>query len=205
SWDDGLAYADWAGLRPFTELEFEKACRGPELPVPNEFAWGNTSIHNSWAYGLGSPGEASEYISAQPTGTGNAAYSQTIDLGTPLWDGPLRCGIFATGSTDRQESGAGYFGNMEFSGNLAERTITIGTSQGRSFSDYEGDGALNSSGDADAPGWPAADGAGFRGAHWDGSVDRLAISDRDQASLYDMLRNPYYGFRAAHIAPDSPR
>ena len=28
SWDDGLAFADWAGLRPMTELEFTKAARG---------------------------------------------------------------------------------------------------------------------------------------------------------------------------------
>ena len=27
-----------------TELEFEKACRGPEYPLNNEFAWGTTTI-----------------------------------------------------------------------------------------------------------------------------------------------------------------
>jgi hypothetical protein len=29
SWMDGAAFADWAALRPFTELEFEKIQRGP--------------------------------------------------------------------------------------------------------------------------------------------------------------------------------
>jgi formylglycine-generating enzyme required for sulfatase activity len=29
SWDDGTTFADWAGLRPMTELEFTKAARGP--------------------------------------------------------------------------------------------------------------------------------------------------------------------------------
>jgi formylglycine-generating enzyme required for sulfatase activity len=40
NWTDGFAYAAWAGLRPITELEFEKACRGPRQPVPSEYAWG---------------------------------------------------------------------------------------------------------------------------------------------------------------------
>ncbi|MCI0472056.1 MAG: SUMF1/EgtB/PvdO family nonheme iron enzyme, partial [Ignavibacteria bacterium] len=33
SWQDGCAYMDWAGLRPLTDLELEKACRGPLTPV----------------------------------------------------------------------------------------------------------------------------------------------------------------------------
>jgi len=36
SWADGAAFAAWAGLRPMTELEFEKALRGPRKPVPDE-------------------------------------------------------------------------------------------------------------------------------------------------------------------------
>jgi hypothetical protein len=27
-----------------TELEYEKACRGPLMPVANEYAWGTTTI-----------------------------------------------------------------------------------------------------------------------------------------------------------------
>jgi len=36
SWADGVALAAWAGLRPMTELELEKAVRGPREPVPDE-------------------------------------------------------------------------------------------------------------------------------------------------------------------------
>lgn len=36
SWADGAAFAAWAGLRPLTELEHEKACRGLLEPTPKE-------------------------------------------------------------------------------------------------------------------------------------------------------------------------
>ena len=32
SWADGAAWAAWAGMRPMTELEYEKICRGPMEP-----------------------------------------------------------------------------------------------------------------------------------------------------------------------------
>jgi formylglycine-generating enzyme required for sulfatase activity len=42
SWKDSAAFAAWAGLRPMTELEYEKACRGPALPalVDAKSFWG---------------------------------------------------------------------------------------------------------------------------------------------------------------------
>jgi hypothetical protein len=36
SWANIVAIADWAGMRPITELEYEKACRGPKEPIPDE-------------------------------------------------------------------------------------------------------------------------------------------------------------------------
>jgi hypothetical protein len=44
-WDDCATFASWAGLRPMTELENEKALRGPRVPVVNEAAhsfWGGS-------------------------------------------------------------------------------------------------------------------------------------------------------------------
>ena len=55
---DLLSYLDWAALRPFTELEYEKAARGPASPVANEYAWGNTRIGNVTA--ISDPGLATE-------------------------------------------------------------------------------------------------------------------------------------------------
>jgi hypothetical protein len=43
SWADGTTWAAWAGLRPMTELEYEKTIRGPELAAPNQASpsyWG---------------------------------------------------------------------------------------------------------------------------------------------------------------------
>ncbi len=36
SFTDGAIFAAWAGLRPMTELEFEKICRGPRPAIPND-------------------------------------------------------------------------------------------------------------------------------------------------------------------------
>ncbi len=36
SWEDGASFAAWAGLRPMTELEFEKVVRGFRVPVIEE-------------------------------------------------------------------------------------------------------------------------------------------------------------------------
>ena len=52
SWNDGLAFADWAGLRPMTELEFTKAARGTADPIAHEFPWARrrpSGCAASWA------------------------------------------------------------------------------------------------------------------------------------------------------------
>ncbi|HRE62092.1 MAG TPA: SUMF1/EgtB/PvdO family nonheme iron enzyme [Micropepsaceae bacterium] len=43
SWEDGIAFLDWAALRPMTDLEFEKAARGPEPPLKGGYVWGTAS------------------------------------------------------------------------------------------------------------------------------------------------------------------
>ena len=53
SWNDLTSYLDWSGLRPMTELEFEKACRGTAVPVPFECAWGTPYAAGANAYVFG--------------------------------------------------------------------------------------------------------------------------------------------------------
>lgn len=54
--NDISAMLDWSGLRPMTELEYEKACRGTQIPIPNETVWGNnitdSAQHNSWSWSM---------------------------------------------------------------------------------------------------------------------------------------------------------
>nr|HPR18084.1 SUMF1/EgtB/PvdO family nonheme iron enzyme [Candidatus Cloacimonadota bacterium] len=120
---DHLAFLDWAGLRPMTELEFNKACRGDRDVVPNEYAYGT---NNFVAYALNLSGEENGTETITDAGA-NAAYSLPEGyIGGDGGRGPLRCGIFATpNATTREQTGASYYGIMDLSGNVTEQCITI--------------------------------------------------------------------------------
>jgi formylglycine-generating enzyme required for sulfatase activity len=194
-WADDAAYADWSGLRPMTELEFEKACRGPLAAVTGEYAWGTAAVAGS-AYTLSGDGTASEGIATNySTTAGNAIYGSTQVSGN---NGPVRVGIFANETSGRVSAGASYWGIMELSGNLWERPVTIGNETGRAFTGTHGDGVLDSSGDANAATWPVTDavGAGWRGGSWVNGTFYVQVSDRVYAGYSDSSRYGELGFRA---------
>lgn len=195
SWADAEAYGDWACLRPMTELEYEKACRGSQSAVAGEYAWGNALIAGN-AYTLNNAGATNEQIGSNYTTTvGNASYDVT-DGGI---NGPLRVGVFAgtQSNLSRVSSGASFWGIMELSGNLWERCVTIGNAQGRSFTGKNGDGTLASDGNANVATWPGvtAEGGGFRGGFWDSAASFLRVSDRGIATHSFVERNSHNGFR----------
>jgi len=185
SWADGAAYSDWSGLRPMTELEYEKACRGEAEPVANEYAWGTTSIQE--ATGISNAGNINE---APSNSAANCIYNSNGSV-----QGPLRCGSCTSGT--RSSMGASYYGIMELSGNLLERPVTVANSTGRVFTGVNGNGALLDNGNADASNWPGTDaiGSGFRGGDWDDGEADCRASDRVDAGSTYVDRNYDCGFR----------
>jgi formylglycine-generating enzyme required for sulfatase activity len=185
---DLAAYLDWAGLRPMTELEYEKACRGALAAVPNEYAWGSASITR--ATGISNPGANNE--TASNTGA-NATYNSHAP-------GPLRVGNFGQGVNTRVGVGASYYGIMEMSGNLWERIVTVGTPQGRAFTGASGDGELTASGDTNVANWISSIGIG-RGGSWFDALSKLRVSDRSKSNPSDPSRNITFGGRGVRVCP----
>ena len=173
TWADVTAYLDWSGLRPMTELEYEKACRGIVSALANEYAWGtatltqNTGITNA------------NLLNETSTNSGNCTYGPSASV-----QGPMRVGAFASSSTNRVQAGATYYGIMEMSGNLWERPITVGSADGRLFTGLHGNGVLSPSGLSDVANWPSS-GSGWRGGGWRNSSLHARVSARSDAAYPD--------------------
>lgn len=192
---DAAAYADWTGLRPMTELEYEKACRGAnQTPVANEYAFGSTNT--TQATTAVNDGTATE--------TGNAGSNQSFYLGG-VTGVLLRNGAFAGAGTDRQASGATYYGIMEMSGNVLECVITASYSQGRDFfTAVNGNGSLSATGEVDVAAWPFASnqptyGWGYRGGSFANDLINCQASNR-YYYINSLGRDYYVGFRAVRSA-----
>ena len=197
NWEDGIAFADWAALRPMTELEFEKICRGRGPSIPGEYAWGTTKIISMTGF-KGEDGTGNE--TAVPDDA-NTLYLKTIM-------GPVRVGIFE-GKKTRELSGVSYYGVPDLSGNVIEMAVTLGNPAGRKYEGSHGDGSLNEAGDADAPLWPHArsspfvapsepeqGGFGYRGGDFYNPEADLRVSDRHVAAFHSARRLFGLGFRA---------
>lgn len=194
NWVDHMAYLHWAGLRPLTEFQYEKITRGIQIPSAGEFAWGNTSIHST-SYTIANAAQGTEVVTnAAVSPTGNANYAATVS--TPL--GPLRNGVFATATSNRQTSGGSFYGVMEMSGNLIERVIRQSFStvaffsfpylDNNGFALYISSGIISIPGSSSFPNPPIinyvidglspATGLIYKGGGFNNPQDRLRISDR---------------------------
>ncbi|MEW4922499.1 SUMF1/EgtB/PvdO family nonheme iron enzyme [Algibacter sp. 2305UL17-15] len=179
-----MAYLDWSGLRFMTELEYEKACRGPLPPKPGEFAWGNANI-NATPYTIINADQPTELITNSQVGTGNALYFSTRPGGQGQ---TLRNGIFAASAINknREETGGSYYGIMELSGNIWESIISIGNPAGRNYTGLHGNGSITANGSANVANWPSSGtglGIGLRGAGYSNPSIDLRISSRRLANF----------------------
>lgn len=195
SWGDLTAYLDWAALRPMSELEFEKICRGTMPRVAGEYPWGSTAIVQVYSTLAGLVNDFTPTESYSPVANGLCAYA----LGSAAAAyGPLRAGVFATGSSGRASAGASYYGAMEMGGNVWERTVTTGNASGVAFTGNSGDGTLDAAGQANQSSWPSpvtATGSGFRGGDYVNTAAYVCTSDRGSATTVLATRNYNHGGR----------
>ncbi len=105
-WDDATAFAAWSGLRPMTELENEKALRGPRLPAREEAGnsfWGGS-------YGGGRYNAHPREMVVTVATTNGLAYRGTHGGGSPTnWPGdwPANKSAQGTGIRNGQEAACG--------------------------------------------------------------------------------------------------
>ncbi|OFX76503.1 MAG: hypothetical protein A2X12_02980 [Bacteroidetes bacterium GWE2_29_8] len=217
SWADISAFLDWAALNPMSELQYEKACRGPQAYFTGEYAWGNTFITK--ADQINQENEDGTEI----TGVGNCVYNQSVVItGGDASQGPMRAGIFATAATTtREATGATYYGVMEMTGNVLEwcvmaipATSVAPAPNPTAFTrQLWGDGILDNTGNADVTGWPSPTSVTdcrtmVRGGHWYSVTYPLfvPISSRNFALLtstnwnYDVIT----GANNVYIATTNP-
>jgi hypothetical protein len=105
-WDDATTFAAWSGLRPLTELENEKALRGPRLPAREEAGnsfWGGS-------YGGGRYNAHPREMVVTVATTNGLAYRGTHGAGSPTnWpaDWPSGKTALGTGIRNGQEANCG--------------------------------------------------------------------------------------------------
>ncbi len=202
SWDDLKAYLDWAALRPMTELEYEKACRGTNSPALREYPWGTATLTVANSSALLSGGTSGEISST--AGHGLSA------VGGGDGTGPLRSGFAATAVSGRTDAGATVYGIMEMGGNVWEQTMNVGWTHilnvscyvittfpagGVVFTGVLGNGALDGNGNADATNWNNSRHTILKGGSWNtantpAGLQQIQVSDRTQIlNLGEYLNN----------------
>ncbi len=188
--EDMIAYCSWSGLRPMSELEYEKACRRfyPQLPDRGEYAWNTNSGINA----LSSLGDLA-YAGDEREQANSVAKNVNSGIGNKV-NGPVRCGLFGTSATNQSQSGATYWGVMEMSGNLKELCANVNytTLNGGSC----GTGVYN----ADL--WDkTVNKYGVRGGGFSSADSSLRTSDRSEAMNYFTAitqRDSTVGFRGVY-------
>ncbi|WP_068690755.1 FISUMP domain-containing protein [Culturomica massiliensis] len=178
---DMLAYADWSGLRPMTEMEYEKLCR-PFYPTETgrgDFPWNSTDKT-----------EATTLLQSATRYERPADGAANVNFGKNIM-GPMRVGAFLSGATSRETAGMSFWGVMESGGNLSELYYSAG-SEGRLFrglsSNLHGDCYLAPNGETNIGEayWPRHHNAFIlKGGSWaDTDENLLMVSNRTYCRDY---------------------
>jgi hypothetical protein len=202
-------FAAWSGLRPMTELEYEKACRGPVKPVADEFPWGTTGITGiagknpvgGW-YALTNFNLETESVSWVGENGPDATRGNAI-LGdnnvAPGW--PTRVGIFATPQSDRVTAGATYWGILDMAGSVPEKAVPVGEVACRGFSGNHGEGGAAPWGGIGLGERGGGSPVGRHNISW-GRLDLFRISNRFNARNYmNSVGDIHDGMRCVRTAP----
>jgi formylglycine-generating enzyme required for sulfatase activity len=169
SWADLMAYLDWAALRPMTEFEYEKICRGSSpASLIGEYAWNAITLTQAISSSLNNPGAASE--TSTVSGDGLCAFG-----GSSTANGPFRCGFAAGAATNKVQAGGAWWGVMEMSGNVWEQCVGGYNFNYSNFTNACGDGTLTAVGAANTANWPASGGGQAGGVGRGGGYDAGAI------------------------------
>jgi formylglycine-generating enzyme required for sulfatase activity len=195
-----MTYLDWSGLRPMTEMEYEKVGRGSGVPiVANEYAWGSTTILQATSGALTTGGQSTEVSTA--SGNGLCAYGSA----NATTFGPLRCGFAAGAATNRFQAGASYYGVMDMSGNVAEQCVGGYNFNYSSFNGLNGDGTITAAGLFNTANWPTAGGGQAGGIARGGffastAPNELRLSDRNwMTQNWNQVKNSAGGGRGVRI------
>lgn len=161
-----LSFLDWAAIRPMTEFEYEKVCRGPLYPVVNEYAWGSTDYLGFNSFSVNNRFTANETLSGSGLGMANIQTNMNY-----------RVGIAATATSNRVKAGATYYGILDMTGGIFECVVGYSNQDYSTFTTLNGDGNLDSLGFSNVVGW-SENIIGARGASWRRDQNSRAISSR---------------------------
>lgn len=189
---DFMTYLDWSGLRLMTEMEFEKSARGTNTQVANEYAWGTSS--GKVATAITNSGLSNEEVTPSDA---------NMHAGNQITSGPVRVGNFARAGNTRTQSGASFYGILDLSGNVWERTVPVSHATGRAYTAIHGDGALTSAGASNVTNWPtyATPTVALRGGSYTtNTIPGSMISDRSQSFFTQTTRTNNVGGRGARTA-----
>lgn len=195
NFQDMGAYMDWAGLRPMSDLEYEKASRGTLYPVKNEYAWGGIDTTHI----LSSTGYSEAGSIANPVNSNFNALNIALGVSYKV----CRPGQFARASSSRVLSGSSYYGIQDLTGNVMELIVSLGNPEGRAFGGEHGDGSIQATGYYDVDNWPTSSslGSGARGGSFNEYSILARISNRYFAVRTMSFRHRAFGARGVRATP----